>query len=38
MTPTLAHLTATDVNLVLALFLAAALLVALGARWLRRER
>jgi hypothetical protein len=34
----LAHLTGTDLGLVTALFLAAAVLAALGARWLERER
>jgi hypothetical protein len=34
----LAHLTGTDLGLVLALFFAAALLAALGARWIERIR
>jgi len=34
----LAHLTGTDLGLVMALFLVAALLAALGARWLERRR
>jgi hypothetical protein len=34
----LAHLTGTDLGLVTALFLAAAVLAALSARWLERER
>jgi hypothetical protein len=34
----LAHLTGTDLGLVAALFLAAALLAGLGARWLERGR
>jgi hypothetical protein len=34
----LAHLTGTDLGLVLALFLGAALLAALGTRWLERRR
>jgi hypothetical protein len=35
---TLAHLTAADLGLVAALFLAAAVLAALGVRWLERAR
>jgi hypothetical protein len=34
----LAHLTATDLGLVAALFLSAAVLAALGVRWLERAR
>lgn len=36
--PILAHLTGTDLGLVVALFLGAALLAALGTRWLGRRR
>jgi hypothetical protein len=35
---TLAHLTGTDLGLVVALFLVAAFLAALGTRWLERRR
>lgn len=36
--PVLAHLTGRDLVLVAALFLAAAVLVNLGLRWLERQR